>query len=235
VSASRPVHVDDEVRIADEMARELEALAGSSLAVPPAGFAERVMASVAREPLPQPARAFGVAVGARRLGAALASVGDAWRVAVGGRAPIAVRAQALALVLVVALATVAVAGGAAVGAIDLLNATQPPQPSPTTPQPSQIAPSPSSSPIPSTTPSQPSAEPSAEPSPSGEGTDTTDGADGGGTSRPSTATPRPTRTEDSGGGGAAPTPTGTDESGGSGGDGETPGPTATDDHGGGDG
>ena len=45
----------------------------------------------------------------------------------------AVRVQALALVLVVAAGSLAVAGGATVGAIDLLNATQPPQPSPNGP------------------------------------------------------------------------------------------------------
>ncbi len=84
------------------MARELEALAAASHVKPAAGFADRVMNAVASEPLPQPARAFGAAVGARRLGAALASIGDAWRVVVSGPTPLAVRAQALALVLVVA-------------------------------------------------------------------------------------------------------------------------------------
>ncbi|HEY6014158.1 MAG TPA: hypothetical protein VIU37_09120, partial [Candidatus Limnocylindrales bacterium] len=93
MSAGRPIHVDDETRLADEMARELEGVAERSHVTPAPGFADRVMASIASEPLPQPARAFGAAVTARRLGAALASIGDAWRVAVGGRAPLAVRAQ----------------------------------------------------------------------------------------------------------------------------------------------
>jgi hypothetical protein len=226
VSGERPIHVDDEARIADEMARELDALAGATQATVPAGFADRVMASIAREPLPQPARAFGAAVAARRLGAAVASIGDAWRVAVGGRAPMAVRAQALALVLVVAAGSLALAGGATVGAIDLLNANQPPQPSPTAPQPSEPQPSPS--PTPSFTP-----EPSTEPAPTSEATDTPEATDnGGGTQQPATATPRPTRTEDAGGT-ATPTATGTEDHGGGGSGGETPQPTGTDDHGGG--
>ena len=143
MSSQLPIHADDEARIADEMARELDAVAEATRATPPVGFADRVMASVAGEPLPQPARAFGAAVATRRLGAALASIGDAWRVALGGPAPMAVRAQALALVLVVAAGSLAVAGGATVGAIDLFNANQPPQPSPTTPRPTELLPSPS--------------------------------------------------------------------------------------------
>lgn len=226
-----PIHVDDETRLADEMARELESVAEQSHVAPPAGFTDRVMASIAGEPLPQPARAFGTAVAGRRLGAALASIGDAWRVVVGGRAPIAVRAQALALVLVVTVGSLAVAGGAAVGAIDLFDATQAPHPSPTEPQPSSTPerPSPSSSPSPSVT-----TPPPAEPTPTSEGGDTPEATDTGApTERPASSTPRPTRTEDAGGGTPTPTATETDDHGGdgSGGGGQTPQPTGTDDHG----
>ncbi|MGZ8438118.1 MAG: hypothetical protein ACXWXR_06205 [Candidatus Limnocylindrales bacterium] len=237
MSDRQPIHVDDEGRLADEMARELEGVAEQSHVMPPSGFAERVMASIAAEPLPQPARAFGTAVASRRLGAALASLGDAWRVVIGGRVPMAVRAQAFALVLIVAAGSLAVAGGATVGAIDLLNANQP-HPSPTAPQPSQ--PDASPSPSPSTSPSPAKPEPSTEPAPTQDAGETPESTDNpGGTGGNSTATPGPTRTEDhgggSGGGTATPSPTGTDDHGGdgSGGGGETPSPTGSDDHGGG--
>jgi uncharacterized membrane protein YgcG len=240
VTDQRPIHVDDEERIAAEMASELEALAAESSVAPAAGFGDRVMAAVAREPLPQPARAFGAALAARRLGAALASIGDAWRVVVGGSTPIFVRAQALALVLVVTIGSLAVAGGATVGAIDLLNANQPPHPSPTTPLPSDLQASPSPSPSPN-----PTGEPSTESAPTPDASETPEGTDTpGATQTPELATPRATGTDDhgggSGGGGETPHPTATgtdDHGGGSGGGGETPHPTATgtDDHGGGDG
>ncbi len=239
MTGNHPIHVDDEARVADEMARELEALAAETQVKPAAGFADRVMSSVAREPLPQPARAFGAALVARRLGAALASVGDAWRVAISGPAPFAVRAQALALVLVVAIGSLAVAGGATVGAIDLFNATQAPHPSPTEPEPSQLEASPSPSPSPS--PSVTTPEVSSEPGPTQDAAETPEATDNAGaTQQPETATPRPTGTDDHGGGSggaATPTPTGTDDHGGGGGGGgeETPRPTptGTDDHGGG--
>jgi hypothetical protein len=227
VSGQPPIHVDDEARVADAMARELEAMAAATPPALPAGFADRVMAAVAREPLPQPTRAFGTALATRSLGAALAAIGDAWRVATGGRAPIAVRAQALALVLVVVAGSLAVAGGATVGAIDLLKATQPPHPSPSIPQPSQLQPTPSPSPTPS--------QPLTPIVPTPDGTETPEGTDGGGASeRPDTATPRPTRTEDARRT-PTPSPTSTEDGEGSGGDGETPSPTGTDEHSGGDG
>ena len=222
-------------RLADEMARELEGVAEQSHAAPRDGFTDRVMASISREPLPQPARAFGAAVGGRRLGAALASIGDAWRVAFGGRAPLAVRAQALALVLIVAAGSLAVAGGATVGAIDLLNATPPHSPSPTVPEPSEP---PSLSPSPSPSPSLTTPDRTTEPGPTSDATETPEatGTSGGGTD---IGTPQPTRTDDHGGGSgehsATPTPAGTNDHGGdgSGSGGETPKPTGTNDHGGG--
>lgn len=218
MSGRQPIHKDDEERVAEEMSRELEALAADSGIQSPVGFADRVMAAVAQEPLPQPARAFGIALGGRHLRAAVAAVGDAWRVVVRGSTPLGVRAQALALALVVTIGSLAVAGGAAVGAIDLLTAN-PPTPSPTTPLPSELQPSPSPSPTPSQVP---------EPLPVASGTPDaaetpelteTPGANQG----PRTATPSPTGTDDHGGG--------------SGGGGQAPSPTAigTDDHGGGSG
>jgi uncharacterized membrane protein YgcG len=261
VTGQRPIHVDDEERVATEMARELEDLAGQSGMAPSAAFTDRIMAAVAHEPVPQPARAFGAALAARRMGAAVASIGDAWRVLVGGSTPLAVRAQALALVLVVAVGSLAVAGGVTVGAIDLLNANQPPHPSPTAPQPTEPPSSPSPSPSPNPSPSlSPSTtvEPSTDAAPTPDATETpggngthggneTPGASEmpGATHRTETATPHPTGTDDHGGGGSAggetPSPTATEDhgggsggSGGSGGGGETPHPTRTD-SGGGDG
>ena len=60
----------DEERLAAEMARELEAMTMTSGVVPSGDFTDRVMAAIAAEPVPQPVRAFGIALVAGRLGAA---------------------------------------------------------------------------------------------------------------------------------------------------------------------
>jgi hypothetical protein len=231
---SEPVfHPDDHERIVEEIGRELDSIAADSTIPAPLGFSDRVMLAVAQEPLPQPARAFGTALLAGQVRAAAAAVGDAWRVVIGGSTPLSVRGQALALVLLVAIGSLAVAGGAAVGAMDLLAQDPPaPLPAPTTLFPSPAAPTamPSLSPDPNPNPGPPQGI--VDPSPTA--------ANPG-----STATPRATaRTRT-----PSPTATGTDDHGGSdsgkGGSGsgsgpgatETPSPTATpsDDHGGGDG
>jgi hypothetical protein len=207
------------------MGRELELLAAGVAIVPPIGFADRIMAAVALEPLPQPARAFAVALLAGRVRAAVAAVGDAWRVIGSRSAPLGVRAQALALALILAIGSLAVADGAAIGAIRLLSPT-PPGPSPTTPLPSQAAPSappsPSSSPSPSPT-SSPSPSPSSNanpqetvggtPSPEVKATPTPASTDAPSTTqRP--RTPSPTATDDHQDGSTpTPNPTGTDDSG----------------------
>jgi uncharacterized membrane protein YgcG len=235
MSGPMPLHPADEDRVVADMTRELDGLAMDSSIQPPAGFADRVMAAVAAEPLPQPVRAFGVALLGGRLQAAVASVGDAWRVTVGGSTPLAVRGQALALVLVVAIGSIAIAGGAAVGAIDLLNGTQGPLPSSTTPVPSFPAPSPSPSPSSSI---EASPSPDASPTETPEPTETP-------RSTPRT-TPSPTGTDDHGGGGSesgsgsgsgSGGSSGSGNDSGSGGGDKTPTPTAggTDDHGGSDG
>jgi hypothetical protein len=163
-----PIHPGDEERLAAEMGRELEELGDVHGIRPSAGFADRVMAAIVDEPAPQPAVMLGLALRRRRLGAALAAIGDSWRVAFGGPRPFAVRAQALALVLVVAVGVLGTGGAAVVGASRLLglDATPAPsvQPSPlVSPSPSiEASPSPSPSPSPSISPS-PSPTPSETP------------------------------------------------------------------------
>jgi hypothetical protein len=237
VSAGLPIHPDDEERAAAEMSRDLAGVAAEIDIRPPAGFADRVMAAIAAEPLPQPARAFGVALLGGRLRPANASLGDAWRVVGGGPTPLVVRAQALALVLAVTIGSLAIAGGATVGAIDLLSAIAPVTPPPTTPVPNELIPSPLPSPSSSWTP-DPSPDASPDVSPTPEATETaepTPTETPATTERPRTATPRPTPTDDRGGGSGD----GEGGGGGSGSDGSnqtpTPTPTETDDHGGTDG
>lgn len=189
-----PIHPADEERLAAEMARELEGIGTAGGVHVSDDFADRVMAAVAVQPLPQPVRAFGVALVAGHLRSAAAAVGDAWRVVTSGVVPIGVRAQALALVLVVAVGSLTLAGGATVGAIGLFGPDQAtPSPSPVVPAPSpSVAPAPSIGPSPS-----PSAmtEPSASVEPSESASPTTTG-----TPPSRTETPSPTGTDDHGGG-----------------------------------
>jgi len=211
----------EEERAAAELARDLGTLHPPTIVLDP-GFAERVMAAIGLEPLPQPARAFGAAVHRRRLGAAIAAIGDAWRVTVFGDAPVRVRAQALVLVLAVAVAFATMAGGAAVGAASLLapEASRPPSEAlPTAgPTPSET---PFSSPEPTRRPE--TAEPSGAPEPTHSAEPTTESTPTA-TVRPRGETPRPTESDDhggddSGGSGSGPvspteTPDGSNNSGG---------------------
>jgi hypothetical protein len=124
------------------LARDLEAAASrSGVAAPSTGFADRVMAAVAAEPLPAPARAAGSAVRRGALAALLVSIRDAFRVTFSGGFPALVRAQALAVVLIVAV----VGGGAAYGAaaaVGILDSSPPPPVQPSPVQPSPVQPSP---------------------------------------------------------------------------------------------
>ena len=143
-------------------ARDLESYAATGLAAPTVGFEDRVMAAIADEPMPH------------RVGRGfLATVRDAWAVAFGPGRPVALRAQAFAMLLALAVAVGSVGSVAVVGAARLFGDQGPvpptvPSPSPTpTPSPSLVSPSPSPSLRPSPTPS-PSASPveteTAEPS-----------------------------------------------------------------------
>ena len=150
-------------------ARDLEAYAATGLAAPTVGFEDRVMAAIADEPMP------------RRAGGFIATVRDAWAIAFGPGRPIALRAQAFAMLLALAVAVGSVGSVAVVGAARLLGDQGPipptvPTPSPT-PSPTVVTPSPSPSITPSPTPS-PTASPveteTAEPS----GTDDHGGGSG---------------------------------------------------------
>jgi hypothetical protein len=118
-------------------ARDLEAYADIGWTGPSATFEERVMAAIAVEPAP------------RLLGGPgfVATLRQAWRLAWSGGRPIAVRAQAIALVL---LATVALAGAGSIAVVAASRfMTSQVEPPPTI----QPSPSPSRSPSPSPSPS----------------------------------------------------------------------------------
>jgi len=214
----------DELAAETRLARDLEIVAGRSSAVPSAAFADRVMAAVAAEPVPAPARAAGSALRRGAIAAFVLSIRDAFRVTFGGGFPAMVRAQALALVLVVAALGAGTTYGAA-AALGLLGGPQPPSviPSPVLPLRGEDAsPSPSPSPSPSVSPEvsvspgpaeseaaeSESPEASGEPSESEEATASDDGSgDPSPTKRPS-STPKPTATptDDHGGGDATHSP-----------------------------
>ncbi len=158
----------DALAAESRVARDLEAAASrSGVTAPTTGFADRVMAAVAAEPLPAPARAAGSALRHGAFAALLVSIRDAFRVSFSGGFPALVRAQALALVLIV----VVLGGGAAYGAAaaaGILDASPPPvQPSPVQPSPSDLTdPTPSLPPTPSPSPS-PVPEITTSPEPGG--------------------------------------------------------------------
>ncbi len=149
-------------------ARDLEAYAATGLAAPIVGFEERIMAAIAVEPMPRPVAGRGF----------VAAVRDAWASAFGEGRPLAVRAQAFALLLLLAVAVGSVGSVAVVGASRLL--TPDVTPPPVLPSPSPL-PTPSVAPTPSPTPSlAPSPTPSASIRPSPTETDEPSGTDDSG-------------------------------------------------------
>ena len=129
-------------------ARDLETYAATGLAGPSVGFEDRVMAAIADEPMPRPA--------GRGL---LATARDAWAIAFGSGRPLALRAQAFAMLLALAVAVGSVGSVAVIGASRLLGPDG--TPPPTLPSPSPI---PSPSVVPSPSPSiSPSPSPTATP------------------------------------------------------------------------
>ena len=147
-------------------ARELEWLAASEDVGPGPGFADRVMTAVSREPTPRPVAAALVAARRRSPLAALAALGDLWRVAFTGGRPFAVRLPAMALVALLVLGSVgagALGAGALAGLLGRMpDATPALSPSPLVPS---SPPEPTASPSASASPSvSPAASESAEPS-----------------------------------------------------------------------
>jgi hypothetical protein len=171
-------------------ARDLESYAASGLAAPSVGFEDRVMAAVAAEPMP------------RRAGRGfIGAVRDAWAIAFGPDRPIALRAQAFAMLFALAVAVGSVSSVAVVGAARLLGDQGPVPPTVASPSPSP-SPSPSISPSPS-----PSISPVPTPSPS--------------VSPDETETAEPSGTDDGGGSGNSGPGGGGDDSGGSSGSGRS--------------
>jgi hypothetical protein len=125
----------DELAAETRLARDLESVAARGTVGQTVGFADRVMAAVAAEPVPAPMRAARVALRRGAFIGFLVSVRDAWRVTFSGGFPVAVRAQALALVLVVT-GIAAGTGLAAAGAAGLFEGNH------ASPGPSLVAPTP---------------------------------------------------------------------------------------------
>ena len=214
-------------------ARSLEAHASADLVQPSSGFEDRVMAAIATEPAPRAIILPGSAVRGGRPAAFVMTLRNAWAIAFSSNRPMAVRAQALGLVLVVAAAVGALTGVAAVGVGGVLSSQADPSPSVAAPtaSPSVPAPSASPSPAPSSSPSaspSPSSNSSAGPSPSSSPTTevtSSPSATGGTTPAPSTSpsatsTTRPSPTQRATN---SPRPTATDEPT------ETPGSTESND------
>jgi hypothetical protein len=177
-------------------AREIESFVASDVIGPTEGFDDRVMAAIAAEPAPRVVVRDGTTVRGGRPAAFLLAIRDAWRVATTGGRPLAVRAQALALVLIVVLGVGALTAATAITVGGFLRGTNVPQPS-VQPSPS-FAPAPSG-PVPSGTVA-PSASPVASGSP--EPTETaepTETPEPGGTAKP---TETPEASDDHGGGGS---------------------------------
>ena len=151
----------DELMAELRLARDLESVAARGSVRPSADFTERVMAAVAREPVAAPVRAAGTALRRGAFVAFVASLRDAWRVTVSPSFPMAMRAQAMALVLVVA-GVAAGSGAVTAGALGLLDGDR------ATPTPPVETPSPSieATPEPSMTPQSPEPSGSDSPSPS---------------------------------------------------------------------
>ena len=142
-------------------ARDLEWLALREDVGPGPDFVDRVMAAVSREPAPRPvAAAFGAARRRSPL-AALAALGDLWRVAFTGGRPLAARFPALALVVLLVLGSVGVGAVGAGAVAGLLGRT--PEATPVLSPIVAASPEPSESPSPAVSPTE-----SAPPEPSGQ-------------------------------------------------------------------
>ena len=185
----------DELAAETRLARDLEGIAArDGIRVSP-DFADRVMGAIALEPSPAPAVAAGSALRHAALLGFLVSVRDAVRVSFSGGFPVAVRAQAFALVLLVVGVT-AGSGYAAAGALGLLDRGSP---SPSVEVPSVPVETAQPTATPQATAEAPSATPEASPDPSGspepsETPEASERADAAETSRPTRKALTPSRT-----------------------------------------
>jgi hypothetical protein len=149
-------------------ARDPESYASTAAVAPSVGFEDRVMAAIADEPMPRAAgRGF------------LAAVRDAWAIAFGPGRPMALRAQAFAMLLALALAVGSVGTVAVVGAARLLGQETPPPTVPTPAPTPSVVPSPTPSPSVSPMPT-PSVARTASPTETVEPSGTDDHGGGGG-------------------------------------------------------
>jgi uncharacterized membrane protein YgcG len=148
-------------------ARELEAAATAADIRSTPGFAERVMAAVAAEPLPRPVAALGRAVRQGRARAVVSALADTWRLVWSGSRPLTTRAQALATVVVLVVAAASVSGVAIAGVAGMLGRSTIASPGPQStaaPKSQEVAPSTTPAAIPSATPKPVAApEPTATP------------------------------------------------------------------------
>lgn len=134
------------------VAERLETYATHASPMPSADFTDRVMAAVRREPAPTPARTFLRALGAfSPILVARAFTANVRVLAGAGRMPLAVRAQALAVVMLGILVVGTGGGLAAAGAAALLrvaDASPAPSPVPSLDARPSLSPSSSASPSP---------------------------------------------------------------------------------------
>jgi uncharacterized membrane protein YgcG len=192
---------------------------------PSIDFADRVMSAVAEVPRPQPAIAAGLALRQGRPGALLAAFADAWRVAFSGGRPLAVRAQAAALVLLAILLAGSLGGLATVGAVRFLVPAEAPS-GPTAP--SQIV-APAATQAPGPTGMEPTGMPASTNTPAPTNNDEPSATDEPGATPEAPNTPRPGKTAQPT---ETPEPNETEEPGETDDPGETEEPGETDDHGG---
>jgi hypothetical protein len=187
VSGLRP----DELAAETRLARELEGTAARVSVRPSPDFTDRVMAAVALEPAAAPVLAARVALRHGAFGAFLFSIRDAWRVTVSPAFPLAMRAQAMAMVLLVA-GLVAGTGVVAAGAFGLLDGDRS-SPAIETPEPSvPVTKAPTAEPTEGPESMEPSTSPEPPPSIEDESAEPSESAEPAGTNEPD-ATVSPTR------------------------------------------
>jgi hypothetical protein len=143
------------------MTADLERLAAQPSPRASSGFADRVFAAIATEPMPVPTAAASRAFRRHSLAGLVAALRDSARVAFGSRRPVAARASAFALLFAAFLMVCSAGGAVAVGAAAILAPAFHSEPHPA---PVRISPSTSMSPSPSVRPTsrlEPSEGPAA--------------------------------------------------------------------------